>query len=73
MVESLFRSRLTLSLFYYTGAGANSIRPQEDTCSMANQGDTSASTLKEVTNESARKGEEQTSIVDKSRPMVTTD
>jgi hypothetical protein len=71
MVESLFRSRLTLSLFYYTGA--DSIRPQEDTSSIANQGNTSASTLKEVTNESARKAEQQTSIMDKNSPMVTTD
>jgi hypothetical protein len=71
-VESLFRSCLTLSLFYYP-PGAATIRPQDDTSSIAHQGDASASTLEEVTDVSARKAQQQTSIVDNNSPMVSTD
>jgi hypothetical protein len=70
----LFLEVVSLSLYFIVPpSGADSIRPQEDTSSIANHGNTSASTLKAVTNESARKAEQQTSIMDKNRPMVTTD
>ena len=70
----LFLEVLPLSLYFIVPpSGADSIRPQEDAASIANQGDASASTLKEVTNESAKKAEQQTSIVDKNSLMVTTD